>query len=233
MCLILAIHTRTRVEISARTRTAFPFFSTRVMYDSAAQIVRQCVRSHGSSAINCTSRASAHVARVTRSIMTSSIPLQAQLAAGTCEPCRKTTPALSQEDQTSLLKQLAKGWKLEPFTGSGQLSVLQRSYTFKNFRYALAFANAVGAIAESQKHHPELLIGWGHVEVAWWSHAIGGVSVEGDDGERFSIDQSLFSFIRMTSSAQPRQTKRRATLKVSSQTCKSMVYSECKVVYQL
>jgi 4a-hydroxytetrahydrobiopterin dehydratase len=165
--------------------------------------------------------------------MTSSVPLQAQLAAGTCEPCRKTTPALSQEDQTSLLKQLAKGWKLEPFTGSGQLSVLQRSYTFKNFRYALAFANAVGAIAESQKHHPELLIGWGHVEVAWWSHAIGGVSVEGDDGERFSIDQSLLSFIRMTSSAQPRQTKRRETLKVSSQTCKSIVYSECKVVYQL
>jgi 4a-hydroxytetrahydrobiopterin dehydratase len=100
----------------------------------------------------------------------------AKLSEEVCEPCRKTTPVLPPSEYDAFKKDLRPGWEIKPFVGSDKLDVLQKSFTFKNFRYALAFTNAVGAIAEQQKHHPEIVLGWGHVEIAWWSHAIGGVS---------------------------------------------------------
>ena len=48
-------------------------------------------------------------------------------------------------------------------------------YLFKNFRHALAFTNAVGAIAEEVGHHPALLTEWGKVTVTWWSHEMRGL----------------------------------------------------------
>ena len=42
--------------------------------------------------------------------------------------------------------------------------------------YALAFANEIGALAEEQGHHPDLLVAWGKLGVAIWTHAIGGLS---------------------------------------------------------
>ncbi len=60
--------------------------------------------------------------------------------------------------------------------GGEGIPTVARSYSFKNFRTALAFANAVGALAEREKHHPELVVEWGRVGVRWWTHAIGGVS---------------------------------------------------------
>lgn len=99
-----------------------------------------------------------------------------KLSQEVCEPCRKTTPVLPASEYGNFMKDLRPGWEIKPFVGSGELGVLQKSFTFKNFRYAWAFTNAVGTIAEQQKHHPEIVLGWGHVEIAWWSHAIGGVS---------------------------------------------------------
>lgn len=101
-----------------------------------------------------------------------------KLSEEVCEPCRKTTPILPSSEYEKFKKDLKPGWEVKPFVGSGDINVLQKSFTFKNFRYALAFTNAIGSIAEQQKHHPEIVLGWGHVEIAWWSHAIGGVSVK-------------------------------------------------------
>jgi 4a-hydroxytetrahydrobiopterin dehydratase len=36
----------------------------------------------------------------------------------------------------------------------------------------LEFTNKVGAAAEKQNHHPEILLGWGKVTVGWNTHAI-------------------------------------------------------------
>jgi 4a-hydroxytetrahydrobiopterin dehydratase len=52
---------------------------------------------------------------------------------------------------------------------------LERVFTFRDFREALRFTNAIAAIAEAQGHHPSLTTEWGRVTVAWWTHAIGGL----------------------------------------------------------
>lgn len=98
------------------------------------------------------------------------------LADESCEPCKRTTPSLPTSEYEPFLSQLNGSWRIEPFPGSRELGVLQRRFEFKNFRQAMQFGQAIGDLAEKQKHHPEMLIGWGHVDVAWWSHAISGVS---------------------------------------------------------
>ena len=41
---------------------------------------------------------------------------------------------------------------------------------------ALAFVNAVGAIAEAQGHHPDITLAWGSVGVTIWTHKIDGLT---------------------------------------------------------
>ena len=53
---------------------------------------------------------------------------------------------------------------------------LRKRYEFPDFATALAFANRVGATAEEANHHPDLLVTWGAVEVAWVNHAAGGIT---------------------------------------------------------
>lgn len=64
-----------------------------------------------------------------------------------------------------------QGWEL--VDGAKQI---EKSFTFKDFKDALAFANRVGAIAEAEQHHPEIEIAWGKVEIELSTHAIGGLS---------------------------------------------------------
>ena len=52
---------------------------------------------------------------------------------------------------------------------------LDRRYRLRNFAEALAFTNAVGALAEQEDHHPQLVTSWGQVEVAWWTHSVKGL----------------------------------------------------------
>jgi 4a-hydroxytetrahydrobiopterin dehydratase len=53
---------------------------------------------------------------------------------------------------------------------------LEREYRFPDFRTALAFVNRIGAMAEEQNHHPDLLLAWGRVRVTVWTHAIDGLT---------------------------------------------------------
>ncbi len=64
-------------------------------------------------------------------------------------------------------------WTIVEANGMKQL---QRVFTFNNFANALVFTNKVGALAESEGHHPALLTEWGRVTVTWWTHSVGGVS---------------------------------------------------------
>jgi 4a-hydroxytetrahydrobiopterin dehydratase len=51
-----------------------------------------------------------------------------------------------------------------------------RTFKFSDFVQALAFVNTVGAIAEEQGHHPDILLTWGKVEVTMWTHKINGLT---------------------------------------------------------
>jgi 4a-hydroxytetrahydrobiopterin dehydratase len=53
---------------------------------------------------------------------------------------------------------------------------LHRAYKFPDFKQALDFVNKVGAIAEEQQHHPDILLGWGKVEITTYSHDVNGLT---------------------------------------------------------
>lgn len=85
-----------------------------------------------------------------------------------CEPCRVGAPPVTENKMQELLRQIPE-WRLEVKDGIQQL---HRKFDFPNFREALDFANRVGAVAEAEGHHPALLVEWGAVTVAWWTHKI-------------------------------------------------------------
>lgn len=53
---------------------------------------------------------------------------------------------------------------------------LHRRFSAPDFAAALAFANRIGEEAERLNHHPDVLIGWGRVEVTLWTHDAGGLT---------------------------------------------------------
>lgn len=53
---------------------------------------------------------------------------------------------------------------------------LERDLKFPDFAAALAFTNAIGAIAEELNHHPDIHLGWGKVGIVIWTHAVDGLS---------------------------------------------------------
>ena len=75
------------------------------------------------------------------------------------------------EQSEELLKQLSPEWML-----IDQCRMLARTFIFKDFKQALAFANKIGAIAEEEGHHPDLTVGYGNLGVELTTHAIGGLS---------------------------------------------------------
>ena len=92
------------------------------------------------------------------------------LADQQCIPCRGGVPPLAKNRVVALLKELGGGWTVN---AAGHLD---RAFDFKDFRGALQFANAVGAIAEEQGHHPDLYVRWGQCRVEIWTHKISGLT---------------------------------------------------------
>ncbi|MGB7215635.1 MAG: 4a-hydroxytetrahydrobiopterin dehydratase [Gammaproteobacteria bacterium] len=92
------------------------------------------------------------------------------LADHACIPCRGGVPPLERGRIDELLAQLDEGWRLN------DAGHLERTYEFKNFREALAFANRVGEIAEAEQHHPDLHVAWGRCIVEIWTHKIDGLT---------------------------------------------------------
>ena len=86
-----------------------------------------------------------------------------------CVPCRGGIPPLGAGDVGRLLAQL-DGWEV---VRGHHLHKVSR---FADFAGALAFVNRVGAVAEAQQHHPDLLLAWGKVEVTIWTHKIDGLT---------------------------------------------------------
>lgn len=88
------------------------------------------------------------------------------LADRTCVPCRGGVPALSAADAAKLIAETS-GWALEE-----EATRIRRTFRFKDFAAAMAFARRVGELAEEQGHHPDITIGWGYCSVAFRTHKI-------------------------------------------------------------
>ena len=91
------------------------------------------------------------------------------LAEKTCIPCRGGVPALKGEELTKLLRQLTE-WKVV------DEHHLSKAYEFPDFKTALAFVERIGALAEQEGHHPDILLRWGMVAVTIWTHKIDGLT---------------------------------------------------------
>lgn len=85
-----------------------------------------------------------------------------------CEACRVGAPSVT-PDEIRELQPKIPDWQIIEEDG---IRKLDRRFQFKNFKDALAFTNAVGAIAEEEGHHPRLTTEWGKVGVTWWTHKI-------------------------------------------------------------
>ena len=92
------------------------------------------------------------------------------LADQQCIPCRGGVPPMARIRAEELLRELDAGWRLN---AEGHLD---RTYSFENFVQAMAFANKVADIAESEGHHPDLHIAWGKCTVEIWTHKIRGLT---------------------------------------------------------
>ncbi|NQZ30968.1 MAG: 4a-hydroxytetrahydrobiopterin dehydratase [Oceanospirillaceae bacterium] len=93
------------------------------------------------------------------------------LSSEQCEACKIGAPSVAPEQLESMLAQL-DDWSV---INIDAVDRLHKEFSFKNFRLALAFTNTVGALAEEQGHHPDILTSWGKVTVTWWTHSINGL----------------------------------------------------------
>ena len=94
------------------------------------------------------------------------------LANRTCVPCRGGVPPLKGKDLSDFHRMLGNP---EQWSVVNQHHLV-RTYKFSDFRSALAFVNKVGELAEQQGHHPDILLGWGKVEITLWTHAVDGLT---------------------------------------------------------
>lgn len=92
------------------------------------------------------------------------------LAAKACIPCRGGVPPLQGAELDRLTEQLGHGWTVP----DGRH--LEKTFPFPDFAAALAFTNAIGAIAEAEGHHPDIHLAWGKVGVTLWTHKIDGLT---------------------------------------------------------
>lgn len=61
------------------------------------------------------------------------------------------------------------GWALED-------GALARMFAFDDYAAGIAFVVRVGFAAERRDHHPDLVVGWRKVRVAWSTHDRGGAT---------------------------------------------------------
>jgi 4a-hydroxytetrahydrobiopterin dehydratase len=88
-----------------------------------------------------------------------------------CVACRADAPRLGEAELAALRAEIP-GWAVVERDG---IRRLERVFRFPDWAAALAFTNQVGALAETEGHHPAILTEWGRVTVTWWTHAIRGL----------------------------------------------------------
>jgi 4a-hydroxytetrahydrobiopterin dehydratase len=91
------------------------------------------------------------------------------LAGEHCQACTPATPRVEGAELERLRAELGAGWRLEDAS-------LTRRLRFPDFVRAFGRATQIAQLAEAEGHHPEITVGWGHLEIELTTHAIGGLS---------------------------------------------------------
>ena len=92
-----------------------------------------------------------------------------QLCTKTCVPCEGGVDKLTPQEAVKLALEVPEWRVIDDHH-------LARRFVFDDFAKALAFTNQVGALAEAEFHHPEIILTWGRVDLRIWTHAIDGLS---------------------------------------------------------
>lgn len=61
------------------------------------------------------------------------------------------------------------GWEFEN-------NAIHKIFTFESYLNSIAFINRLAKIAEENNHHPDMVVGWCKIDVAFTSHDQGGVT---------------------------------------------------------
>ena len=91
-----------------------------------------------------------------------------ELARKKCAPCEGGIAAMTDAQIAPMLKGLT-GWARDG-------SRISKEYAFKDHYQVQAFTNAVMWISHREDHHPSLVVGYNTVKVAYWTHALDGLS---------------------------------------------------------
>ncbi len=90
------------------------------------------------------------------------------------------TTALTETEITKAMMSL-RGWRRD----EGRLI---KTFQFESYLAGIAFASAVGVIAEGLNHHPELTIGWRKVSASFTTHDAGNQLTAKDFAAAAAID---------------------------------------------
>lgn len=93
------------------------------------------------------------------------------LAAQHCQPRNGPEHLVDPGKATELLNALP-GWKL-----GDDGKAISKDFKFSDFRHTLGFINAVGFMANHEDHHPDIEAGYGHCQLLWSTHDVGGLSM--------------------------------------------------------
>ncbi len=88
-----------------------------------------------------------------------------------CVAVTRTARRLTDVERDALLARVGD-WQCVTRDG---VERLERQFRFNDFTEALAFTNRIGALADAEDHHPDILTQWGRVTVTWWTHVVGGL----------------------------------------------------------
>jgi 4a-hydroxytetrahydrobiopterin dehydratase len=89
-----------------------------------------------------------------------------------CVACEGNNVIPFNHSEAEVLIKQVPGWLL-----SSDAKTINKHYEFKNFAQALEFVNKVGALAESEGHHPNIhMVDYKFVNIDLSTHAIDGLS---------------------------------------------------------
>ena len=88
-----------------------------------------------------------------------------------CTACRADAPKATQSQIEGFLNDYPS-WELQDINDVPQL---MRSYSFKNYLQAVKFTNRIAELVEREGHHPEIVLGWGKIQVSWGNYKIRGL----------------------------------------------------------
>ncbi|MBI4018311.1 MAG: 4a-hydroxytetrahydrobiopterin dehydratase [Candidatus Aenigmarchaeota archaeon] len=103
-----------------------------------------------------------------------------KLSSQECVPCEGGMPPMQLMEAEKMLREHAQqlqGWKISHATMKGKtVLTLEKSFRFKESQKGADFVHALWEAAEKQGHHPDIMLSYGRVTVAWATHSIAGLS---------------------------------------------------------